>query len=685
MANHTTDQIRNVVFAGTSGAGKTTLVEAMLVHDGIITRAGRVEDGNTVSDWDDLEKSIGFSLDSSVLNLSHAGCHLNIIDTPGRNDFFGKGIACLPAVETMVLVLDPTIGLDPVARRMMKMAIQRNLPRAIVINKIDSDANLGEFLDALQATFGTECRPINLPADGGKSIIRCFKSGDGESDLGSVGDFHTGLVDQVVEVDEALMEQYLEQGGVTPEQLEDPFKRAMREGHLVPVLFTSAKENIGVEELLDQISEFFPNPAEGNARPFQIVTDDGREDIIVEADSGKPLVAHVFKVASDPYVGKMSYMRIHQGSMKNGDSPRVDDERKPVRVSHFFEVQGKDTTETKTAVPGDIIAVSKVDEINYDSVLHGDEKNRVAIRPIPTPKPMFGLAIEGTSKGAESKIGDALSKMSAEDPTFQVERNVATGELVIRGLGENHLRAKLRLLKDRYGVEVDSKPPKVAYKETITGKAEGHHRHKKQSGGSGQFGEVYLRVEPLLGEDHEGVVDGLLFKDDTFGGSVPRQFLPAIEKGVRQVMVGGAVAGYPMQNVVVSVYDGKHHPVDSKEVAFVTAGKRAFIDAVQKANPVLLEPFVKMEITVPQDAIGDISSDLSGRRGRIQGTDVLPGNQVVMHAEAPLSEVMTYAAQLKSITAGAGSYSMEYSHDENTPANIQAEVVAAFNPVEDED
>ena len=264
--------------------------------------------------------------------------------------------------------------------------------------------------------------------------------------------------------------------------------------------------------------------------------------------------------------------------------------------------------------------------------------------PVPASciltEPIFGLAIEGTSKGAESKIGDALSKMSAEDPTCEIERVAATSELVVRGLGENHLRAKLRMLKDRYGVEVDSRPPKVAYKETITGKAEGHHRHKKQSGGSGQFGEVYLRVAPVEGEE-EGMTGGLHFKDDTFGGSVPKQFLPAIEKGVRQVMIGGAVAGYPMQNIRVSVYDGKHHPVDSKEVAFVTAGKRAFIDAVQKANPVLLEPFVKLEITVPQDSIGDISSDLSGRRGRIQGTDVLPGNQVLMHAEAPLAEVMT--------------------------------------------
>ena len=681
---NTIENIRNVALTGTSGAGKTTLAEAMLAACGVIGRAGKVEDGNTVSDWDDLEKDMGFSMDSSVMYVTHGGWRLNMIDTPGRVDFVGKAIASLPAVETMMLVLDPSVGIDPVARRLMKVSGERNLPRAIIINKLDSGEKLDELLASIQETFGSACRPINLPSDGGKSVIRCFKSGEGESDLGPVADFHTGLVDQVVEVDEALMEQYLEQGEVTPEQLEEPFKRAMREGHLVPVLFTSAREGTGVAELLDQIVEFFPNPAQGNPRPFQSVGSDSREDLVVEADGGKPLVAHVFKVASDPYVGKMSYMRVHQGTLNGGATPKVDDERKPVRVAHLFELQGKDSKEVSAAVPGDIVAVSKVDEIDYNSVLHADDNGHVAIKPIPTPKPMFGLAIEGTSKGAESKIGDALSKMSAEDPTFEIERVAATGELVVRGLGENHIRAKLRLLKDRYGVEVDSRPPKVAYKETITGKAEGHHRHKKQSGGSGQFGEVFLRVEPIEG-DQDGVVGGLLFEDDTFGGSVPKQFMPAIEKGVRQVMIGGAVAGYPMQNVKVSVYDGKHHPVDSKEVAFVTAGKRAFVDAVQKAHPVLLEPFVKMEITVPQDAIGDISSDLSGRRGRIQGTDMLPGNQVLMHAEAPLAEVMTYAAQLKSITAGAGSYSMEYSHDENTPPNIQAEVVAAFNPDTEED
>jgi elongation factor G len=297
---------------------------------------------------------------------------------------------------------------------------------------------------------------------------------------------------------------------------------------------------------------------------------------------------------------------------------------------------------------------------------------------------MFGLAIEVATKGAESKLSEALHKMIAEDPTLQLERVKATAQTVLRGLGEMHLRIKLRMLKDRYGVDVHTAPPKVAYKETITTKAEGHHRHKKQTGGAGQFGEVYLRVEPLNGSE-EGVTDGLLFEDDTFGGSVPRQYLPAIEKGVKRVMAEGAIAGYPMHGIKVSVYDGKYHPVDSKEVAFITAGRRAFIDAVQKARPVLLEPYVKLEINVPANMIGDISSDLSGKRGRILGTDMLPGDQAVVQAEAPLAELMNYPSQLKSMTGGAGSYAMEYSHDERTPPNVQQAVIQAFKPHEDED
>ncbi|MBT5657771.1 MAG: elongation factor G [Phycisphaerae bacterium] len=684
MADYTTEQIRNFALVGTSGSGKTTLGEAMLVDAGAIGRAGTVEAGTTVSDWDELEHQFGHSIDSSLLTLDHAGCHFNIIDAPGRGDFIGKAMSSLPAVETMVLVLDPAIGIDPVARRMMKIAKERNLPRAIVINKIDAGGDISDFLMTIKATFGSECCSINLPAGNGTSIIRCFQETQGESDLGNVADFHTQLVDQIVEVDEVLMEKYLEAGEVSPDELLQPFRRAMREGHLVPVCFAAAKEGIGVNELMDQIARLFPNPSEGNPRPLQRVTDGGRENLTVVPDETLSAIGHCFKVASDPFVGKLCFFRVHQGAFDHSTHPIVGNGRKGIRLAHMYHYCGKSHEEVHKAVPGDIVAVSKVEEISYDDVLHLDEGGWIAMDTITLPKPMFGLAIETSTKGAEAKLGDALSKMTLEDPTFVIERNATTKELVARGIGELHLRAKLKLLKDRYGVEVDTKQPKVAYKETISSKAEGHHRHKKQSGGSGQFGEVYLRVEPVA-ETTEGLVDGLDFVDDTFGGSVPKQYLPAIEKGVRRVMLEGAIAGYPMQNIRVSVYDGKHHAVDSKEIAFMTAGRRAFVDAVQKASPVLLEPFVKLEITVPTGYIGDISSDLSGRRGRIQGTDMLPGDLAIVSAEAPLSEVMSYANQLKSITGGAGSYVMEYSHDENTPPNVQASVVASFNPQSEED
>ena len=683
MPKHSTQDIRNIALVGPSGSGKTTLAEAMLVATGAIGRAGKVEDGNTISDFGDLEKSFGHSLSSSLLHVSHGGCHINIIDTPGRSDFLGLAMASLPAVETMVLVLDPDTGIDPVSRRLMKLAAARNLPRAILINKIDHGDPLAVLGD-IQETFGAACLPINLPTGGGGAVVRCLQESEGDSDLGDVAEFHTSLVDQIVETDEALMEEYLDKGEVAPEALLAPFKSAMRDGHLIPVGFVSAINGVGVKKFLDQVADLFPNPAQGNFRPIDKVTDNDVERIELTADPSGTTVGHVFKVASDPFVGKLCYIRVHNGTLSPSEQPRVDDGRKGIRLGHILQPQGNQTTEVDTAVPGDIICVAKVEDIHYDSTLHTVSDGYAKMSSIPLPKPMYGLAIETTSKGGESKLGEAMSRMMAEDPTFELDRVAATAEQVVRGLGELHLRAKLQLLKDQYGVEVATRQPKVAYKETIQGQADGHHRHKKQSGGSGQFGEVYLRVEPVA-QDAEGITRGLLFVDDTFGGSVPKQFLPAIEKGVRKVMVDGAIAGYPMQNIKVSVYDGKHHSVDSKEIAFITAGKRAFIDAVQKARPVLLEPFVKLEITVPADHIGDISSDMSGRRGRIQGTDVLAGNQVVVHAEAPLSEVMIYANQLKSMTGGSGSYSMEYSHDEQTPPNVQADVVKSFKPTADED
>jgi elongation factor G len=686
MPKYSTETIRNVALLGAAGAGKTTLVEAMLQTAGVIGRAGRIEDGNTVCDFEDLEKEFRHSLDSALVHFDFGGAHCNVIDTPGASDFLGRALGVLPAVETAIVVVNAGSGIETVTRRVLRAAGESRRSRMIVINRIDNATGLGELVSAIQEAIGGECRPVNLPAEGGTAVVDCFRTTTGTSDLGDVAAFHTGIVDQVVETDEALMERYLEEGEVPPDQLVDPFKAAMRQGHLIPVCFTSAREGTGVKELLQIITDLCPNPAEGNAPSLEWRDGDQKQSVEVACDPAKPALAHVFRVTSDPYVGKLCVFRVHQGVIGPENQPHVDDGNRPVRIAHVFKLQGKANAEIDHVIAGDIGAVAKIDELHFGSILHGEALGQgPRLRIPPLPKPMYAVAIEGTSKGSETKLAEAITKLVAEDPTLDVERVQATGEMVMRGLGEQHLRVKLRLLKDRYGLDVETHPPKVAYKETITAKAEGHHRHKKQTGGAGQFGEVYLRVEPINSSDvEEEMVGGLIFVDDTFGGSIPRQFLPAVEKGVRQVMQEGAIAGYPMQGIKVSVYDGKHHPVDSKEVAFTTAGRKAFVDAVQKARPVLLEPFVALEITIPADFIGDISSDLSGRRGRIQGADMLPGNVAVVKAEAPLSEVMNYASQLKSITGGAGSYTMEYSHDERTPPNVQEQVVKAYKPREEE-
>jgi elongation factor G len=685
MAKYTTTDIRNIAMTGAAGAGKTTLVETMLHDSGVIGHVGTVEQGNTVCDFDDLEKEYTHGIDSSIVHFDYKGAHVNIVDTPGSPGFFGKAVAALPAVETQVIMIDASSGIDTTTRKLFKIGKERQLPQVILINKIDHAEDLASLLEQIQNSFGSECRPVNLPADGGKSVIDCFTNASGESDLGDIADYHTGIVDQVVEVDDELMEAYLEQGEVSPEQLHKPFEAALRQAHLVPVMFMAAKENVGVADFMDFISSLCPNPLEGNPRTFIINEGDEQEEWHATNDGDHP-VAHVFKVSSDPYVGKLCVFRVHQGTLNTKVQPRVGDNKKPLRISHVFKLQGKDHVETAEVISGDIGAVAKVDELHFGSVMHDASiSNQMKIKPLPMPKPMYGLAIDAANRNAETKLGEVLAKLQAEDPTLEIDRVAATGDLVMRGLGDIHLRVKLRLMKDRYGVEVETRTPKVAYKETITANAEGHHRHKKQSGGSGQFGEVYLRVEPSAGEEAESSSDGFVFVDDTFGGSVPKQFMPAIEKGVKAVMSDGAIAGYPMYNIKVTVYDGKHHAVDSKEIAFMTAGKKAFIEAVKKAKPVLLEPFVKLQIAIPVDMIGDISSDMSGRRGRILGTDMLPGDQALLEAEAPLSEVMSYTSQLKSITAGAGSYEMEYSHDERTPANVQQEVVKSFKPDSDDE
>ncbi len=685
MAKYTTEDIRNIAMIGHAGAGKTTLVEALLHEAGAIGAMGDVDKGTAVCDFDPQEKEHQRSLSAAVVSIDHEGKHLNVIDTPGYPDFLGQALPCLGAAENGVMVINASAGIEMMTRRMMDRAAEANLAKIIVINRIDHDnLQLETLIEQVRETFGTVCQPINLPTDGGKGVIDVLGKAEGDADFSSVADAHTAIVDQIVEVDEDLMEKYLEEGEVSSEDLSAAMVKALKEGHLVPVCFTSARTGAGIKELLDILSKLALSPVAGNPKAFV----KGDEQVTAEPTADGPVIAHVFKVAIDPFVGKLGAFRIHRGTMTKDTQVHIGEERKPIKIGHLFKLQGKDHAEIADAPAGDLCAVAKIEEITLDAVLHESPDDDWQFKAIAYPAPMHGLAIEAKSRGDETKISKALSALDAEDPCFTVERSAATKETVIRGLGDLHMRVCLEKMKQRYNAEVETRPPKIAYRETIQGEAEGHHRHKKQTGGAGQFGEVYLRVIKLP-EDSEFAKanggPGMEFVNDIFGGAIPQQFLPAIEKGVRQVMESGCIAGYPMQDIRVSVYDGKYHPVDSKEVAFVTAGKRAFVDAVNKAKPSLLEPIVDLEVTVPEQNMGDIAGDLSGKRGRIQGQENVPGGMIAIRAQAPLGELGNYQSQIKSVTGGQGSYTMSFSHYEAVPPNVQQTIVAQYKPREEED
>tara|TARA_R110002072_G_scaffold42064_1_gene117318 strand:+ start:22080 stop:24149 length:2070 start_codon:yes stop_codon:yes gene_type:complete len=682
MALRSPADIRNLALVGQTGSGKTLLAERLLFTTNTIDRMGSIEDGTTFSDWSEEEKHHKHSLRTSLLHFDHEGHMVNLIDAPGLGDFVGQAISVFPAVETICVVIDAHSGIEPMTRRMMRIAKQRNLPRLIIINKIDDDqCDLEALVESIREEFGSECLPINLPTPDRSGAISVFDDeGTGETLFSSEASAHQAIIEQIVEMQDDLMDTYLNDGdehNITKQQLHDVFEKALREAHLVPISFCSAKTGAGIEQLLHIFASTLPSPLEGNPRPFLKRDEEGGDEhaFHAEADPNKPVIAHVFKVTTDSFVGKLGVFRVHQGTLKSKSEIIIGDAKKPVKIGHLLKRQGKESHEVDELGPGDIGAVGKIEEIHYDAVLHeGHDLDSVHLKPLPLPKPMYGLSIELKNHADETKFSTAIHKLLAEDPSLVIERIAATKQTVMRGLGELHLRVVIEKFKEQMGIDLATEPPRIAYKETIAGKGEGHHRHKKQSGGAGQFGEVYLRVEPLP-TDHE---TGFEFVNATVGGSIPRQFMPAIEKGVRSALDQGAVAGYPMSGIKVEVYDGKFHAVDSKEIAFITAGKRAFIDAVTKAKPMLLEPFVHMEITVPADKMGDIAGDLSTKRGQIQDTLMLPGDLCTIVAKAPLSELQSFSTELKSITAGSGSYTMEYSHDENTPPQIQQEVIAAF-------
>ncbi|MFU0841958.1 MAG: Elongation factor G [Burkholderia sp.] len=682
MSNYPTENLRTLALVGHGSCGKTSLIEAMLYRSGMIPELGSIEHGNTMCDNDTLEKQVQHSIRLAVAHVDTAlpdltPVRIHVLDTPGYPDYIGQDLSALDAVKSVCAVIDASKGVELLTRRMMDIAKERGLCRMIVINKFDTpDVDLVALLKDLQAVWGPGVLPINLPADGRTHVIDCFDKDVGNADIFSVEEVHRAFIERIVEQDDAMLERYLEEGSVDPRTLHPLITKALREGHIIPVCFTSAKNLIGIRDFMKVIIRHLPSPAEANDAPF--LNADGTP-FVTHPDKDLPAVAQVFKVVIDPYIGKIGVFRVHQGTISKDTMLYVDDGKKAVRASHPLLLQGKNYSETDFLSPGDIGALAKIDELHYGSVLHADPALAgVHMRPIKFPKPMFGLAIAPARRGDEARMGDVLNKMLAEDPTLEVDHDAVLNETVLRGLTEMHVRSVLDRMMTNFKLAVVTGAPSIPYRETISAAAEGHARHKKQTGGAGQFGEVYLRVEPLP----RGA--GFEFVSEVKGGAIPTSLIPAVEKGVQEVMKSGYIAGYPLQDLRVTVYDGKSHPVDSKEVAFVAAGRKAFIDALAKAKPTVLEPVVRIEVTAPEQYMGDLTGDLASRRAQITGTDTLSGSLVEITGTVPLAELDGYATRLHALTQGSGSWSMELASYQPVTAERQAQLSSKFHLKEED-
>ncbi len=676
MAN--TNNIRNIVLLGHAGSGKTSLAESILHKTGASNRLGSVDEKTSVCDYYDEEKEHQHSISSAVVHADHNGKLLNIIDTPGYPDFIGPAITAMPAAETAVIVISAAAGIETNTRKLFNLAADANMPRLIVVNKIDAEnIDLSALLKNIQESFGFQCRCANLPAADKASVIDCIENDAGESPLMDVGQAHTELIESVIEADDELMESYLGGEEISTDKIASVFVEALKAGTLVPVVFTNARKEVGVTELLDIITKYTPAPDQ--AAPAHIKA--GETVTELKADPAGPLAGLVFRTTFDPRSNmKYSTIRIFSGTMKSDSNIHRNDEKKGIRPGHILKSQGGETNEIEAGIAGDIITLAKVDELQTGDLVN-DGKVKGQFEQPPVPEPMYSLALEPATRGDEQKISSALDKLCEEDPCFKIKRDQQTKELVASGLGDLHLRVMIEKMENRSKLSVNTKEPKIPYRETITAKAEGHYRHKKQSGGAGQFGEVYLRVEPA----DRGSDPPLQFSWDIFGGSIPRQYEPAVAKGINEVMLSGIIAGFPMQDIKASIYDGKHHPVDSKEVAFRAAGREAFKVGIKNAKPVLLEPIVNIEVTIPAENVGDITGDLASKRGRVLGQDTLPGNIIVIKAQVPLAEVSQYNSQLKSVTGGRGSYSMTLSHYELVPPNVQQQIIAQYSKKKESD
>jgi elongation factor G len=682
-------QRRIIAVCGHGSSGKTSLLDALLQKTGAISGSHNVDDGTSVCDFDPEERIHKHTIEAKVLHCQHRATYFTLLDTPGYSDCIGQTIGALSAADSAAICIHAHAGIEVTTRRVFKEVVELGVPCCFIISRLDGDAiDFQRLVAEIRQSFGNNCVLMNVPSGLGtklQGVINVLALEQNTSGAAiDVRKLHEQLIEAIVETDEDLMEKYLQGEIPTSEQLIRHLPHAVLSGEMIPIFCVCSKSKIGLEELLDGLAHCMPSPdqIERHAR-----TPDG-SDVILHADPTGPLVAQVFKTRIDPFVQKLSYIRVYSGTLTKDQNVHLDAQRKSVRLPNLLEVQASKTQVLDHAEAGQIIAVTKVDDLHTGTVL-GD----VMMPSIPFPQPMVGLALRSKSHNDETKLSVALHKLVEEDPTLRLDRDPQTSELVITGMSELHLKLILDRLQHRDKLSVETKDPKIPFRETIQVEAEGFHRHKKQSGGRGQFSEVHIRMFPLPhGTDingfatesrfpnmkaiHYDTQHNFLWIDSVVGASIPGNFMPAIEKGFKERLLLGVIAGYPIQDVAVEVHFGKHHPVDSSEAAFKIAASIVFRKVFLDAHPCLLEPIVRMNISTPTDNIGDVYSDMSGRGGKVLGNESLGSNFQLVHCEVPLRAVLHYNRTLSSMTGGQGSYAIEMGSYEKVPFNVQQQVLA---------
>ncbi|MBL8749602.1 MAG: elongation factor G [Planctomycetes bacterium] len=658
------DDIRNVALVGHGHSGKTALLDAIAFHTKLVTRLGSTADGSSISNTEPEERDRKQTLSAHAFRIPVGAVRLNVIDTPGHPDFVAEAISAMDVVETACLVVNATTGLTFHARQLWKHAATRGCGRAVVVTHLDHDnTSFDKIVAELRAAFGHAVVPVTYPnATGGQfKSVHAVTHNEGPD----ATKYHDMIEEDEAEVDDTLMEHYLEQGHLAPDEFEQNLRRAVARGKLVPVFAVCPNRGLGLEQFCEFVQMHFPSPTcfgpRGASKPDSDVPTE-----LVEPDDG-PFAAKVWKIVSDPYVGRLTYLRCFRGSLKKDQTIADVRSGKVLKVAHLLEVHGKDTKEVGAIGTGDLFAVSKIEDLALGDTVTAENGKLQFDRP-KYPEPTYSRHIWPKARGDEQKIGHAVEKLAIEDPTLHHSRDKETGEFLLTGMSPIHLEVQFHRLHRRHQVDVDHGPPTIPYRETITARSEGHHRHKKQTGGRGQFAEVYLRVAP---RQHG---EGFEFKDSVVGGSIPRQFIPEVEKGARKFMARGALAGFPVVDVQVEVHDGKFHDVDSDQLSFQIAGEAAVRDGFAKARPILLEPIMDVTIQVPERFTGDVAGNLSSSRGRMSGMETQEGLQTIT-AQCPLASMLDYSTQLRSITAGEGSFAMKFSHYEAVPPNLQAEIV----------